>query len=160
MENATKGLMIAGAILIAIVLIGIGVFLVSQAQNWITRGGQQFSDMEVSAFNSQFENYESRQSGSNIRALITAVNSNNMTAATEGTYAEKGIKVTFESSITSLVIDGTVEGYTASNATQARTAINTGKTYYVAFGYDNTSKLIDQIGIATTQDAANGLIQY
>ena len=58
MENATKGLMIAGAILIAIVLIGIGVFLVSQAQGFMGQGGQQFTEMEKKTFNSPIEQYE------------------------------------------------------------------------------------------------------
>ena len=93
MENATKGLMIAGAILIAIVLIGIGVFLVSQAQNFMNKGGQTFDDSAVQAFNTKFENYTGQRSGSDIRALITLVNTNNLSAASNGTYLEEGIKL-------------------------------------------------------------------
>ena len=67
MENATKGLMIAGAILIAIVLIGIGVFLVSQAQGFMDQGGDQFDEMTIMSFNSQFENYSGRRSPQKFR---------------------------------------------------------------------------------------------
>lgn len=159
MENATKGLMIAGAILIAIVLIGIGVFLVSQAQGFMDQGGTQFDEMTKSAFNSPFESYSGRKNGSDIRALINKVNSSNLTAASEDTYAEKGIKVVFDSAISGAVtIDGTVEDYVSANATKSRNAINTGHTYYVSLGYSNSTGLINIIGIGTTQEAADGLI--
>ena len=75
MENATKGLMIAGAILIAIVLIGIGVALVSQSQGFMSTGTSQISDMEKSAFNSPIEQYEGpRRTGSDVKALLTKLN--------------------------------------------------------------------------------------
>ena len=160
MENATKGLMIAGAILIAIVLIGIGVFLVSQAQDFMGRGTSEFDDMTKQLFNSPILQYEGTQKGSNVRELINNINSTNMDANREATYAEKGIKVVFESSITSIVIDGTVEDYVSSNATRARSAINTGKTYYVSVGYNNKTGLINVVGIAATdQDTADDLVE-
>lgn len=158
MENATKGLMIAGAILIAIVLIGIGVFLVSQAQNFMNQGGAQFDEMTKSAFNSPFESYSGRRTGSDVRALINKVNSSNLTAASEGTYLEKGIKVLFSDIDDAVTIDGTVEDYVSANATKSRNAINTGKTYYVSLGYSNKTGLINVIGISTTQAAADTLI--
>lgn len=150
MENATKGLMIAGAILIAIVLIGIGVFLVSQAQGFMTSGGDQFDEMTKSAFNSPLEQYEGTQNGSNVRALITKVNSSNMTAHQDEAYEQKGIKVVFGDiqSLSSVTIDGTVKDYQQKNATIARNGINTGHTYEVAIGYSNETGLINIIGIS------------
>ena len=167
MENATKGLMIAGAILIAIVLIGIGVFLVSQAQNWITRGGDQFSQMEKDAFNSTFVQYEGRRMGSEVKNLLTSVNSNNMTAETDGLLTEKGITVRFASglktvgnvSLSDIIVEDGTEEYVSTNATKARSAINTGSTYFVAMDYDNATGLIDEIAIANTQEEADGLIK-
>lgn len=152
MENATKGLMIAGAILIAIVLIGIGVFLVSQAQGFMDQGGQQFDEMTKTSFNSPFENYSGKRTGSDVRALINRVNSSNLTAASEGTYGEQGIKLILDASGSStgkeIVVDGTVDGYSSIKATQARNAVNTGKTFYVSLGYDNNTGLIKYIAIA------------
>lgn len=163
MENATKGLMIAGAILIAIVLIGIGVFLVSQAQNFMNKGGQTFDDSAVQAFNTKFENYTGQRSGSDIRALITLVNTNNLSAASNGTYLEEGIKLVVDAGASStgkeIVVDGQVADYQSINATKARNAINTGKRYYVSLGYDNTTRLINSIGIAVDQDTADSLIK-
>lgn len=162
MENATKGLMIAGAILIAIVLIGIGVFLVSQAQGFMDQGGTQFDEMTKSAFNSPFESYSGRKNGSDIRALINKVNSSNLTAASEDTHTEKGIKVMFDAEITkagAVTIDGTVEDYVSANATKSRNAINTGHTYYVSLGYSNETGLINIIGIGTTQETADDFVE-
>lgn len=160
MENATKGLMIAGAILIAIVLIGIGVFLVSQAQGFMDQGGQQFDEMTRTSFNSPFENYSGKRTGSDIRALINRVNSSNLTAASEDTHLEKGIQVFFDGEIKGAVtIDGKADEYVSANATKSRNAINTGHTYYVSLGYSNETGLIDVIGIGTTQKTADDLVE-
>ena len=166
MENATKGLMIAGAILIAIVLIGIGVFLVSQAQGFMDQGGQQFDEMTRTSFNSPFESYSGVRSGSEIRALISRVNSSNLTAAREGTYAEQGIKLIFVSDGgTQYTVDGTVADYQSATANRASNAANTGKRYFVSLGYKNSTGLIRVIAItavgsdqASAESTANGLV--
>lgn len=160
MENATKGLMIAGAILIAIVLIGIGVFLVSQAQGFMDQGGDQFDEMTIMSFNSQFENYSGRRSGSEVKKLISIVNTSNLTAHREGTYAEQGILLTFvDHNKTTYTVDGTQEDYQSSSANRASNAANTGKTYYVSLANSNETGLINAIGIsAESQTAADALV--
>jgi len=161
MENATKGLMIAGAILIAIVLIGLGVMLVTQAQDVVGQGGQQFDEITKSTFNSKFINYEGVQNGANIKALINNVNTNNLAAAKEETYLEKGVNVLFDTnSINASIknIMGNVKDYDTVAATRAKSYINSGKTYYVAIGY-STSGLVNEIGISATDAAtAAGLL--
>jgi len=151
MENATKGLMIAGAILIAIVLIGIGVMLVTSAQDVITDGSSQMDETAIQTFNSKFLNYEGAQKGSNINALINNVNTNNLTANREGTHAEKGINVLFDTAIGATNITGNEDTYDTVAATRAKSKINSGRTYYVAIGYSNTG-LVNEIGIALVVD--------
>ena len=158
MENATKGLMIAGAILIAIVLIGIGVFLVSQAQGFMDQGGDQFDEMTIMSFNSQFENYSGRRSGSEVKKLISIVNTNNLTAQREETYTEEGIYLVFNDGKSDYTVDGRVDTYQSSSANKASNAANTGKTYYVSIANSNETGLVRYIGIATTQEAADALI--
>jgi len=156
MENAAKGLMIAGAILIVIVLIGIGVALVSQAQGFMTSGTTQFSDMEKQTFNSPLEQYEGKRTGSDVKALISKVNSNNLTAAADETLGEKGIDIIFHQDIGAAKIEAYGQSsYSTTSATAARNKINTGKTYYIALGYSATG-LINKIAIALTNvnDAA------
>ena len=159
MENATKGLMIAGAILIAIILIGIGVFLVTQVQGFMGEGGQQFDEMTKSSFNSPIEQYEGQQKGPNVRSLITHVNASNMTANQEGTYEEKGVNINFGSEIKGAQpIVGKLETYDSTAATKSRNAINTGKTYYVSIGYNNKTGLINVVGVSgVSQSEADAL---
>ena len=58
MENATKALLIAGSILVAIILIAFGVRLLGTAIGSINQATRFSSDMEMSIFNSQFESFE------------------------------------------------------------------------------------------------------
>ena len=71
MENASKALIIAGAILLSILIIALGVFVFNQAKSAV--GNTGLSDQEVAAFNSKFESYEGKQKGSSVKALINAV---------------------------------------------------------------------------------------
>lgn len=149
MENATKGLMIAGAILIAIVLIGIGVFLVSQAQGFTKQGGQQFTEMEKQTFNSPIEQYEGKRNGSEVKNLLTKLNTVNMQLTTDETYEQKGIGITLEDGTNKLDIAAKAE-YTndvSKTVTTARAKINTGKTYTVVLDYDNSTGLISNVTI-------------
>lgn len=76
MENASKALIIAGAILLSILLISLGIFIFTQAQDIVTNSGM--TQAEVSAFNSKFTKYEgSTLKGSTVRAMIQDVIANN-----------------------------------------------------------------------------------
>ncbi|MEE0865899.1 MAG: hypothetical protein U0L98_03780, partial [Clostridia bacterium] len=56
MENASKALIIAGAILLAILIISLGILIFSQAQD--TVGSVNMSEQEMMAFNNKFTAYE------------------------------------------------------------------------------------------------------
>ena len=158
MENATKGLMIAGAILIAIVLIGIGVMLVTSAQDVIDDSSSEMDRLAVQSFNSKFTNYEGPQKGSNIKALIDNVNTSNLSAANKGTYLEQGVNLLFDSEIGATNIIGNIEDYDTVAATRAKSKINSGQTYYVAI---RTAKngLVCEIGVSkTSAEAAADLL--
>lgn len=75
MENATKALLIAAAILIAIVLISIGVFVLRQGQDAMSSA--DMSEAQILAFNSKFESYGGTQRGSQVKALIDRVIASN-----------------------------------------------------------------------------------
>lgn len=77
MENASKALIIAGAILLAILIIGLGVFIFGQVANSVGNTGME--QLTVQQFNSQFENYEGTQTGSQVKQLLKVVRSNNYT---------------------------------------------------------------------------------
>ena len=75
MENASKALIIAGAILLAILLISLGIMIFNQAQSAIDGSGM--SDAELTAFNQKFTKYEGKQKGSTIRSMVQEVMANN-----------------------------------------------------------------------------------
>ena len=77
MENASKALIIAGAILLAILIIGLGIFIYRQAENTVSDTGMD--QLAIQQFNAQFTQYDSKTvSGGSARALYdTVVNNNN-----------------------------------------------------------------------------------
>ena len=77
MENASKALIIAGAILISILLISVGVMVMNSASSVTDSASGQMNDAAIQAFNNKFINYAGTQKGSVIRQLEGRVKSNN-----------------------------------------------------------------------------------
>ncbi len=78
MENATKALLIAGSVLIAIVLIAVGIKILSSTSGVTKEVDNLSSTMEASIFNSRFTQYEGTQKGSSVKALIRLIEQNNI----------------------------------------------------------------------------------
>ncbi len=77
MENATKALMIAGAVLLVILIIGIGMLIYNRSNDVIGQGTKKLDAIKVQQFNSTFSPYEGKQSGSNVKALIGEIITHN-----------------------------------------------------------------------------------
>lgn len=75
MENASKALIIAGAILLAILIIGLGVFIFNKAKS--ATNMDDLDNQQVEAHNSTFQSYEGTINGTQAKALIDAVRNNN-----------------------------------------------------------------------------------
>lgn len=126
MENATKALIIAAAILIAIVLISLGVFVLGQG-NTMVQENSDLSDVEVSTFNSKFEPYlGGNVSGTKVKQLVNAVKQNNLN------NTDDSRKIT----LTTGVATGATAGVTApilgtDNTKYDATKILTGNSYEV-----------------------------
>ena len=74
MENATKALIIAAAILIAIVLISLGVFVLGQGSTMVQENSDM-TEVQVSTFNSKWEAFlGNKVSASKVKQLINTVN--------------------------------------------------------------------------------------
>lgn len=155
MENATKGLLIAAAVLVALLVIGIGLIVLDQGDAILDEGSQQVDQMAVSTFNSAFESYENKQAGSKVISLLTKINTNNLKAKNDETIAERGISVVTD---VATGLDFTVsDEYVSSQITAIKQSINSGKTYYVAFDYAVTG-FINKVAISTTKEGALTLI--
>lgn len=76
MENASKALLIAGAILLSILLIAIGIYVFNAANSTITSSMSSMDTQEKEAFNNNFTTYQGEQKGSNVKALLTRLASN------------------------------------------------------------------------------------
>ena len=69
MENASKALIIAGAILLSILIISLGIVIWRQAADVIN--STSMSDMEKETFNAKFEQYQGESvRGANVNALL------------------------------------------------------------------------------------------
>lgn len=77
MENASKALIIAGAILISILLISIGIMVIQSAQGVTEQTKSTLKGQELQIFNSQFTNYAGKQKGAVCRKLIEEIIASN-----------------------------------------------------------------------------------
>lgn len=127
MENASKALIIAGAILISILIIALGVFIYQRASGIASDTGSMDST-KLQSINQPFENYEGEAvSGSDVRALCDLVRTNNnkyqtsapdrvITIAGKSTAADIAeYKATIDSAKTYKV---TITGYVTSGANE------------------------------------------
>ena len=77
MENASKALIIAGAILLAILLISLGIMIYNQASGVVDNNAMD--EVAVSTFNQKFQQYEGPNvRGTQVNALLNSVVQNNL----------------------------------------------------------------------------------
>ncbi len=139
MENASKALIIAGAILLSILLIGLGMMVYSKAKGTLDDTG--IDDVAVQTFNSKFSDYEgSNVSGASVNALLTTIVNNNRTY--NGNDKSKQVTVKFTDVTLST---GTDPNGTAPTATLK---VPTAYTYTVTSESDVGSGYINAITIA------------
>ena len=94
MENASKALIIAGAVLLSILLISLGIIIYNQASEIAL--DNDMDEIEIQQFNQKFAQYEGNSvSGRNVRNLIQAIRANNAQSKNQITLiqgaAEKAI---------------------------------------------------------------------
>ena len=96
MENASKALIIAGAILLAILIISLGILIYNQASSVVT--SNTMSEVDIQTFNNKFTQYGGQQRGSAVRALIQQIQSSNAAPENKG----RQVKLDSAGSVTSL----------------------------------------------------------
>lgn len=78
MENATKALIIAGAVLISILLISVGIMVFNAANDPINQAQNSSEQQAVRMFNESFTAYLGTEiSGQQVKSLISAVQASN-----------------------------------------------------------------------------------
>ena len=100
MENASKALIIAGAILLAILLISLGIMIFNQASSTL-EGGGGMDEAQKSTFNARFQKYEGSIKGSQLKSLLNEIiavnndeNDENNIALSDNSYASANVTST------------------------------------------------------------------
>jgi len=75
MENASKALIIAGAILLSILIIGFGMAIYNNSS--ATKGAADLSGEQVAAHNQSFRAYNGKINGTQVKALLAKISNNN-----------------------------------------------------------------------------------
>lgn len=139
MENASKALIIAGAILLAILIIGLGMMVFNNAKNALTSANLDAE--QIDAFNSRFESYQGdSKRGTDVRTLCDTVKNSN---ASED-----------EAKIALVYTESKVAGATGNGVTSqtdilsVRNELKNGARYKVKIEYSDASKLINKITIS------------
>jgi len=132
MENATKALLIAAAVLVAILIISLGLVVYNMAAE--TMDSVNISGQEVTASNEKFTRYDGvHRRGSEVNAMLKTVLSANRDAIEAGELA----KVVSVSGAVSL----------GTNDTSLSSRADTSKLYSIQVNYGGTGGLVDEITV-------------
>lgn len=132
MENASKALIIAGAILLAILIISLGIMIYNQAAGVVNNNAM--SEVEITQYNSKFTQYEGKSvKGSTVRSMLQIVYTHNLSQDSSDRKLGVGkTKTTYE--------------YLSLSASPDTDGIPTGATYEVKCDY-NTKGLVNHITV-------------
>ncbi len=139
MENASKALIIAGAILLAILIISLGIFIFNQASE-VTKSSN-LSEVEVLQFNEKFTSFEGTNiKGSEVNSLITRIIQNNVSNQDD---TSKQVKLTVEA-------NNWQTGQKPNNLaiTNSIAKAQTGRTYTVKCKINDKTGLVESITIS------------
>lgn len=138
MENASKALIIAGAILISIVLVSVGVIVVQSLNP--DEALSSMSQQEIDSFNSKFtSNAGNNRQGTIARSVITAVITNNSQYMDN---TSRQVKITTEG-----LSSDVREAYDPNELTPVRNAIVTTARYDINYTVDTKTGLVSVITI-------------
>ena len=137
MENASKALIIAGAILLAILIISLGIFIFNQASE-ITKSNN-LNEVEILNFNEKFKSFEGENvRGGEVNSLLNRVVQNNVANQTDE----------------SKQVDVTIDSTPYEKKLEAIPKVQTGKTYKVECKTDKKTGLVTTVEITTIKSAS------
>lgn len=138
MENATKALMIAAAVIVVILIISLGMGIFGNASEQVNNANN-LSEYEIQKFNSKFLKYEgSAVRGTEVNAMLTTVFNHNMVQENE----ENCVAVRVDDG-DNIVVDA------STNATNTPEKVVAEKKYNVFCIMDKNTKLVTDIIVKT-----------
>ena len=144
MENASKALIIAGAILLSIAIIGVGMFVYNSVSKTITDSAD-ISQQEIDTYNQDFLVYEGVRNGTQVKQLCQSIRSHNT-------------KNQADPSKQIILMNGTApdpnpaptqtgaSGTTTAEINTIKNSILSGRQYTVSLGYDSSGR-VTTVGI-------------
>ena len=142
MENATKALLIAAAVLVAILIISLGLVVYNMAADTI--GSVNLSQQEIQQHNDKFTRYEGEaQRGNQVNALLTEVMNHNAAQTDSGRMV-------------AVYVDNNVRIDTSTTVTKSPQKVDTGHTYKVEAVYDPVTDLIIRMNVTDNSTPAGG----
>lgn len=130
MENASKALIIAGAILLSILLISLGIMIFNQASD--VTNTNALTDAQKTTFNNKFLKYEGdKVKGASVKSLIQEVIASNSNEDNTDNF-------------------GTVTINNAAPSSSASANVKSNASYVVQCDYDTSTGLICNIYINGT----------
>ena len=140
MENASKALIIAGAVLLALLVISLGVMVFNRMSNTVVENSN-LDEEEINAFNNQLTPYiGANVSGSQVNALIQTVRSINQSAITNNDEIKR-VEITFPSS------NGGRTTLNTRNEFSGGSTVKTGGTFYKVTAKYGDNGLINYITV-------------
>ena len=146
MENASKALIIAGAILLAILIISLGIMIYRQASGVVDSNAMD--EVAVSSFNEKFQQYVGKNvRGANVNALISSIIQNNLSNSDD---TSKQVHLTVTTTNWSAGTAGKPSNKIVTSSNDAGSAL-TGRSYSVTATPDEKSGYIKLITITDAQ---------
>lgn len=137
MENATKALLIAAAVIVAILIISLGIGIFTRAQEQVDSG--DLTEYQVTQFNSKFKKYEgSNVSGSDVNALLSDTWNHNQQQEDKSTRVTVTVK---EDSTTTTVIDAD------KLSDKSPATVSIGSKYKVECTYSTVTGLVTKVEV-------------
>lgn len=140
MENASKALIIAGAILLSILIIALGMNIYNSASS--ATGNADMSAQEIDSHNQTFTAYEGRIKGTQVRTLL------NMIAKNNEEYEDRIITVSIDKPSLSSDASADIRGVLSS--------VKTNTTYNVTFTNGGADGIIDTCDIVVYTGSGSG----
>ena len=142
MENASKALIIAGSIILAVLIIVLGMYFYNQAVG--IGKNINMTEYEIQSYNSKFINYEGKVSGTKARELCDVIKQHNLAnSANKGT----GIVVYYNQNYDSSQSFTAVTAYAGLNTQvdSVKQNLGTGKFYEIILIYDSSRGIVSAI---------------
>ncbi len=139
MENATKALLIAAAVLVVIMVISLGIAIYRMGSEAV--GSVSFTQQEVAANNEKFTKYNGTgKRGTEVRAMLQTVLSANIEATMNGEDAKI---VTVKFGDTKILLSGTEKALSGDTLNE----IQASKSYNIVVKYEGDGGLVNEIKI-------------